>query len=98
MKETSTIFWTYVLENTSRRFYVGHTDNLDRRLDEHNSPEKIATKFTHKNGPWHIVWSESHTTRSEAMKRERFIKSMKSARWIRENLLAKVERVPARRD
>jgi predicted GIY-YIG superfamily endonuclease len=33
------------------------------------------------------VWSESHSTRASAMQREREIKRMKSARWIREHLL-----------
>jgi predicted GIY-YIG superfamily endonuclease len=34
------------------------------------------------------VWCERHASRSSAMKRETQIKRMKSARWIRENLLA----------
>ncbi len=77
----------YILENPSGRFYVGHTDDLDRRVAEHNSPEKVGTKYTHKNGPWNLVWSEPQKTRPEAMARERQIKAMKSSRWIREELL-----------
>ncbi|MHC4213695.1 MAG: GIY-YIG nuclease family protein [Planctomycetota bacterium] len=80
-------FWVYVLENSVGRFYVGSTDDLARRVDDHNSSEKILSKYTHKNGPWKLIWAQRCTTRSEAMIRERSIKSMKSARWIRENLL-----------
>ena len=80
-------FWVYVLENPKGRYYIGQTDNLDRRLEEHRSEEKIGTKFTHKNGPWELVWSEEHPDRSSAMQREKQIKRMKSAKWIKANLL-----------
>ena len=81
------IFWVYVLESEDGRFYVGQTDDLDRRLAQHNELGASMGKYTLKNGPWKLVWSEQHPTRSSAMKRERDIKRMKSARWIREHLL-----------
>jgi predicted GIY-YIG superfamily endonuclease len=90
------MFWVYILENQAGRFYVGQTDNLDVRVANHNRTDAMAGKYTRKNGPWRLVWSESHPTRSAAMQRERQIKSMKSARWVRENLLN--GRVPTRRD
>ena len=80
-------FFVYVLENSAGRFYVGQTDDLERRLSQHNDPSADASKYAVKNGPWKLVWSERHDTRAGAMCRERQIKSMKSARWIRENLL-----------
>ena len=73
------MFWVYVLENPAGSFYVGHTDNLRRRLSEHNAPSNAEGKYTRKNGPWCLVWSEEHPTRASAMARERFIKSRKSA-------------------
>ena len=83
-------YHVYILDNQKGRFYVGHTDNLDRRLKRHNRPEeqKDLRKHTHKHGPWKMVWSEEHLSRSSAMKREKQIKSWKSARTIRERLLA----------
>jgi putative endonuclease len=86
MSETGP-FWVYVLQNPAGKFYIGHTDDLDRRVGEHNDPLASGTKFTPKNGPWILVWSEIHSTRSSAVQREQQIKRMKSARWIRENLL-----------
>jgi putative endonuclease len=80
-------FWVYVLENSTGRFYVGQTEDLARRIADHNEIGPTRGKFTLKNGPWTLVWSEVHATRSEAMPRERQIKAMKSARWIRQNLL-----------
>jgi predicted GIY-YIG superfamily endonuclease len=94
--------WVYVLQNSDGRFYIGQTDSLDRRLAEHNDPQALPSKYAVKNGPWKLVWSEEHPDRPSAVRRERQIKRMKSARWIRENLLRSqiklVEQVPARRD
>jgi predicted GIY-YIG superfamily endonuclease len=77
------VIWVYILQNTAGRFYVGHTDNLERRLLQHNEPRPHLGKFTHKLGPWKLVWSEAHPTRSAAMQRERAIKAWKSTAAIR---------------
>ena len=36
-------FWTYMLHCTDRSFYVGHTDDLERRIGAHNSGSVWAT-------------------------------------------------------
>ena len=81
------MFWVYVLQNPAGRFYIGHTDDLERRVKSHNRIDKISGKFTRKNGPWVLIWSEKHLDRSAAMDREREIKKWKSARLIRDRLL-----------
>jgi putative endonuclease len=81
------MFWVYILQNPKGQFYVGHTDNLGSRVASHNRTDKISGKFTRKNGPWILVWSEEYPDRSSAMRRERQIKSWKSARLIRNRLL-----------
>jgi predicted GIY-YIG superfamily endonuclease len=81
------MYWVYILQNPEGRFYAGHTNDLIVRLRSHNRKDKLFGKFTRKNGPWELVWSETHATRGLAMSRERQIKAMKSARWIREQLL-----------
>jgi putative endonuclease len=91
-----TMVWLYILQSSQGRFYIGHTEDIASRLESHNRNDQIFGKFTRKNGPWELVWSEEHPSRSSAMKRERQIKSMKSARWIRDQLLN--GRVPTRRD
>ena len=93
---SQTMYWAYILQNPKGRFYIGHTEGVEKRLSEHNSSEPGKGKYTHKNGPWELVWSEPHDSRADAMKREKQIKAMKSAKWIRENLLS--GRVPTRRD
>jgi putative endonuclease len=83
------MFWTYIIRNPAGQFYIGHADNLSTRFKNHNRTDKIAGKFTRKNGPWTLLWSQEHPDRSSAMRREREIESWKSARLIRERLLNK---------
>jgi putative endonuclease len=82
------MFWVYVIQNPAGRFYIGHTAELEQRLANHNRTDKISGKFTRKNGPWILVWSEEHPNRSSAMLREREVKSWKSAALIRKHLLS----------
>src|SRR5687767_6672852 len=84
---TSAMFWVYVLQNRRGKFYVGHTEDLIERLKDHNRTDCFDGHFTRKNGPWTLEWSEVHESLSSAVKRERQIKRMKSAKWIRKNLL-----------
>jgi predicted GIY-YIG superfamily endonuclease len=81
------MYRVYILENPAGKFYIGHTDDLNLRLHSHNRTDIARGKFTRKNGPWILAWSEEHSSRAAAMARERQIKSMKSAKWIREQLL-----------
>jgi len=80
-------YWVYILQNPIGRFYIGHTNNLMTRLASHNRIDKICGKFTRKNGPWILIWSEQHPDRSSAMRREREIKAWKSTSTIRTRLL-----------
>jgi putative endonuclease len=82
------MFWVYVLENLKGKFYVGQTESLEQRLQDHNRTDSFDGHYTRKNGPWKLVWSEDHESRSAAMQREQQIKRMKSAKWIRSNLLS----------
>lgn len=80
------MFWVYILQNSAGKFYIGHSNDLEGRVLNHNRTDKLAGKFTRKNGPWILVWCEQHADRSRAMQREREIKDWKSARMIRERL------------
>ena len=65
------MFWTYILQNPTGKFYIGHTDDLQTRVANHNRTDKTRGKFTRKNGPWVLVWFEGQSSRSSAMRRER---------------------------
>ncbi|WP_145289753.1 GIY-YIG nuclease family protein [Pirellulimonas nuda] len=77
-------FWVYVLisETTGKR-YVGQTDDLERRVAEHNDPAHNPRKFTTRNsGPWVLIHSESFPTRALAMQREKWLKSGVGREWL----------------
>jgi len=56
---------------------------LDRRLAQHNDPDYKGSKTTKRfKGPWHLKYYESSHTRSQAMIREKQLKSWKSKKAI----------------
>jgi len=74
----------YILKSAStRQFYIGHTDNLERRIAEHNDPSYEGTQYTKRHrGPWKCVYTEKYETRSLAMIRQKQIKDKKSRKYI----------------
>ncbi len=62
--------------------YYGSSSNLNSRLKAHNSGK---SKFTKGHRPWDIIYSEKFETRSEAMKRELFFKSIDGNIWLKKN-------------
>ena len=66
-------FHVYILRSRRNgRLYTGSTDNLERRVAEHNSGRSKATRFT---GPFDLLHSESFDSRSAAVARERYLKT-----------------------
>ena len=75
-------YYVYILySEKSDKYYVGQTDNVERRLIEHNEQEKVS--YTSKHRPWRLCASFfAGNTRGEAMKVEKFIKRQKSRKFI----------------
>ncbi|MGD0341653.1 MAG: GIY-YIG nuclease family protein [Bacteroidales bacterium] len=78
------MFVVYILYSKSfDRYYVGYTNDLERRISEHN---RKKGKFTDAGIPWVVVYFELYKTKKEAMVREKLIKSRKSKTFILELL------------
>lgn len=76
------VYYVYVLQSESTgQCYVGHTQNLQKRLARHHEGR---SRFTKSRGPFKIVYVEEYDSRSEAAKREAEIKRKKSRQYIRE--------------
>jgi putative endonuclease len=71
----STPWMVYILRCSDGSLYTGITTNLERRLLEHNSPAG-GCKYTRPRRPVALVYSEAVASRSEAMRRESYIKSL----------------------
>ena len=73
------MFHVYILRSLRNgKLYVGHTDNLQRRVAEHNAGR--GGRFTCQQGPWELVHAEPHPDRSAAARRERCLKSIDGSR------------------
>lgn len=79
------MFYTYILYSREyNKTYVGYTSNLEGRLQAHNHPQNKG--WTHKFQPWEILYFEEYATKSEAMKREKELKTGKGRDFI-QNIL-----------
>jgi putative endonuclease len=78
------MYFLYILQpETTGRYYIGSTDSLSRRIKQHNDPAYGGSKTTKRfKGPWELAYFESFATRSEAMAREKQLKSWKSRRAL----------------
>ncbi len=63
----------YVLQNHQGKIYKGYTNDLSRRLVEHNN--KYRKSYASKRGPWKLVYQEVFKDKTEVIKRERYFKS-----------------------
>ena len=74
------MFKVYILySETLDRYYVGYTNDLDRRINEHN---RKKGKYTDSGIPWKLVYTEDYEVKLKAMEREKYIKLRKSRRFI----------------
>ncbi|WP_309601830.1 TrmH family RNA methyltransferase [Sphingomonas sp.] len=71
------MFFTYILRCADNSYYTGHTDDLHRRIDQHQSG--AVRGYTFERRPIELLWSEAFETRAEAQSAETRIKN-----WSRE--------------
>ncbi len=70
------MFYVYLLQSdVDSTFYVGFTEKLEQRLKQHNNGE---SKYTSRKIPWKLVYFENFETKSEALKRELFLKKQRN--------------------
>ena len=66
------MYYTYVLwSKTKRRFYIGSTSDLRKRLVAHNEGTNVSTKF---GKPWIVIYYEAYENEPLAQQRERVLK------------------------
>ena len=89
LEEFDMPYWVYILQNDiTGKLYKGQTSDLDKRVERHNTHEFGSMRYTYKQGGlWRLIFSEEYSTRSEAMKMERFLKSGQGREWIKTNIL-----------
>ncbi len=76
----------YVIQHSvTKQMYIGKTNNLKRRIQEHNSNKQTATK--RKNGEWILIYAEAYRCKKDADTRELKLKQHGSnKRWLKDRI------------
>ncbi len=73
------MYFVYILQsNRDETYYIGQTENLKKRLEQHNLG---ISKYTKTKRPWKIVYIEEFKTRKNALSRERFLKKQRNRQF-----------------
>ncbi len=65
-------YYVYILKSRKNGiFYIGYTNNLRRRLEEHNSGKVLSTKY---HFPYELIYFEGYKSRKDAITREKALK------------------------
>ena len=69
------LYYCYIIQSqTSSKYYIGVTDGIPRRVEQHNNG---ISKWTENRGPWVLVWHKEFKDLSEARKFENKLKRQK---------------------
>jgi putative endonuclease len=73
-------FYVYSLESQKDgNKYIGYTNNLKRRLEEHKKGLSFATKF---RLPFRLIYFEGCLNEEDAKRRERYLKTTQGRRFL----------------
>ena len=65
--------FVYIVRCSDNSLYTGYTNNIEVRINKHNAGK--GAKYTKIRRPVELVYQETYTTKSEALKREYEIKT-----------------------
>jgi putative endonuclease len=71
------MFYVYLIRSeVDNGLYIGYTENLKRRFEEHNSGLSKSTKL---RAPFEMIYCEAYKSKTDAIKRERNLKKFKNS-------------------
>ncbi len=78
------MFYVYLIESINgNSLYTGHTRDLKKRLKEHNQGLNFSTK---PYRPWNLVYYEACVEKTDAKRREKYLKTNQGRRLIKRRL------------
>ena len=77
--------YVYILKCGDGKYYHGHTNDLRKRLAQHRSGESRPTSY---RLPVELVYFETFPNRTEAMRREKKLKSGQKRKETKEKLIS----------
>lgn len=79
------MYYIYLLENRDdKSWYIGYTNDLKRRLFEHQNGKGGRTTRLKKN--WRLIYFEAYLVKQDAEGRERFLKSGSGRKYLHKQL------------
>ncbi len=80
----SRYYYTYLLQSKKDgNFYTGYTNNLIKRIKEHNSKKVASTK---NRTPFELVYWEGCLNQQDATKREKYLKTAWGKRYLKNRI------------
>lgn len=77
-------YYVYLLQSAKdKKFYVGYTNNVKRRIEEHNSGNVESTK---NRIPFKLIYWEGCLSQKDALKQEKYLKTAWGKRYIKNRL------------
>jgi putative endonuclease len=70
------MWFLYILRCADNSLYTGITTDVNRRLREHNTDNRLGSKYARVRRPVTLLYKEAYRSRSEASKREAAIKKL----------------------
>ncbi len=76
-------FYVYILLLANKQLYTGFTQDLDRRIREHQAGGVASTR---KRRPLRLIHAEAYSLESDARRRERFLKTSEGRALLRKQI------------
>ncbi len=78
------MFYVYLLESKlNNELYTGYTNNLKRRIFEHNQKLNFSTK---RLAPYRLIYYEACINKDDARRREKYLKTSSGQRLLKQRL------------
>lgn len=81
-------YYVYILRTSKNTLYIGQTNNLERRIQEHKNKTSKSAKYIRYFPSFELVYSEKYPTRIKAIQREAQLKKWPKAK--KEALIASI--------
>ena len=78
------MFYIYILHSKKfNKYYTGITEQIDRRLKEHNQGQVKSTK---PYLSWRLIYYEACLNKNDALRREKYLKTTQGQRLLKRRL------------
>lgn len=78
------MYFVYVLRSLADQgWYIGYTENIERRLNDHNMGKNTSTK---PRRPLILIYYEAYLNKFDALGREKFLKSGSGRRFLEKQM------------